>query len=481
MIDVNAPDYTNTPASDQRPLFYYQASDCITPFVSIITPYYNTGPVFQETVRSIQRMSFTHWEWLIVDDGSTTTESLTQLELLAEEEPRVRVIHQANGGPAVARNRAVKEASGRYLLQLDSDDMVEPTFVEKALWVLETQPQFAACNSRNVTFGSKNALWPHGFEKYKNCLLENWVTNQAVIRRQAFLEAGGYDERISQGHEDWDLWLNLAEAGHWGYTLPEYLTWYRYHERSRRSETEADNNRSRAFHKWLQQKHRGLASRFPHPQRESRMDIPHARITDVIPVKNPLQKPEGMKRVLFIVPWLEMGSVDKFNPDLIQLLSRRGYEFTIVSTEQAEDHWKGLFTSITPDVFCLHHFLNRGDYPRFLNYLIDTRQIDTVLVDGMEYAFQRTRQFAESRPAEKPDLELARSIAYLAVEYIRIAELTEMPGVQREAFIAGDHAQSRHPLKRRLLPFGSRRYETYKQFRRIVGRAIPYVRINEGS
>ncbi|HEU5382384.1 MAG TPA: glycosyltransferase family A protein, partial [Ktedonobacteraceae bacterium] len=164
MIDVNQPDYTNTPASERRPSFSYTPRDYTTPTVSIITPYYNTGPVFLETARSLQRMSFAHWEWVIVDDGSTNTQSLAQLERMQAEEPRVRVLHQANSGPGTARNRAAREARGRYLLQLDSDDLVEPTFVEKALWVLETQPQFAVCNSRTVTFGTKNYLWPFGFD-----------------------------------------------------------------------------------------------------------------------------------------------------------------------------------------------------------------------------------------------------------------------------------------------------------------------------
>lgn len=215
---------------------------------------------------------------------------------------------------------------------------------------------------------------------YEKSVDENPMPNHAVMRRAAYVEAGGYDEQIVAGHEDWDFWLNLAEAGLWGYTLPEYLTWYRVQERSRRVETEGDQERERAFRAWLQEKHRRLAERFPQPRWVPSLDLPDERISDEIPVKNALLKPAGMKRVLFIVPWLAVGGAEKLNLEVIEWLSRRGYEPTIVTSMPSDDPWMSLFTSITPDVFCLDRFLNRGDYPRFLKYLIDSRQIDAVVI-----------------------------------------------------------------------------------------------------
>jgi glycosyltransferase involved in cell wall biosynthesis/GT2 family glycosyltransferase len=398
VIDVKSPDYTNTPASDRRPAYHYQPREAASPFVSIITPYYNTGPVFLETVRSITRMSFAHWEWLIVDDGSTDQESLAQLERVRASDPRIRVIHQANGGPAVARNRAVVEARGRYLHQVDGDDLMEPTYLEQAIWFLETQPQFAACGSYNVTFGSKNFLWPNGFHEYEKSIQDNRMVQQCVIRRSDFLACGGYDESISYEHADWDLWLNLAEAGLWGYTLPEYLTWYRTQERSLVVEIEQDTVRAQRFRSWLWNKHAGLAERFPHPVWESSRDHPHAEVRQDIPIQNPLAKPAGTKRVLFLVPWLEMGGVDKFNLDVIRTLSRRGYEFTVVATSRAQNAWLSEFTALTPDVFCLPEFLSYADHPRFLDYLIESRQIDAVLMSNSRLAYLLTPYLRARHP-----------------------------------------------------------------------------------
>lgn len=398
MIDVKSPDYANSPASDRRPEYHYQPRDYATPLVSIVTPYYNVGPVFLETVRSIQRMSFAHWEWLIVDDGSTDPESLEQLERVRLSDPRIRVIRQANGGPAVARNRAVAEARGRYIHQVDGDDLMEPTYVEKAVWFLETQPQFAACGSYNVTFGSKNFLWPNGFHEYEASIVDNRMVQQGVIRRADFLACGGYDERISYEHADWDLWLNLAEVGLWGFTLPEYLTWYRTQERSLVVEIETNATRAQRFRAWLWAKHAGLTERFPHPVWEPSRDQPHAEVREDIPIENPLEKPAGTTRVLFLVPWLEMGGVDKFNLDLIRMLSRRGYEFTVVATGRAENAWMSAFTALTPDVFCLPQFLSYADHPRFLDYLIESRQIDAVLMSNSRLAYLLTPYLQARHP-----------------------------------------------------------------------------------
>lgn len=359
------------------------------PLVSIITPYYNLGPVFLETVMCIQRMSFIRWEWIIVDDGSTDMASIEQLQRVAAADERIKVIRQENAGPGVARNTAVAHAQAEYLLQLDADDLVEPTFVEKALWLLNTQRQFAACGAYDVTFGAKELLWPHGFQEYDESIDDNRMTNHAIIRKSAWLESGGYDQRVSYEHADWDFWLNLAEIGQWGYTIPEYLVWYRTQAQSLLIDIESNLQRAIGFRTWLRQKHKRLRSRFPRPVWDMRELDPVAALEDngLLHLTNPLLKPVGSQRVLLIVPWLEMGGADKFNIDLVRQLSQRGYQFTIVTTQRSNDPWKRQFTSLTPDVFCLPQFLRWSDYPSFISYLIESRGIDLLLVSNSSFGY----------------------------------------------------------------------------------------------
>lgn len=389
MIDPAHPDYDDTPASDLRSSYHYlPRAEGGQPLVSIITPYFNAGSVFQETIRSIQRMSMPYWEWLIVDDGSTDPASLAQLETLARMEPRVRVIHQSNQGPAAARNRGAEAATTAYLVQVDADDLIEPTFVEKALWLLETQPQFDAAGSHNVTFGAEQLLWQNGFQQYETALTkENMMTNLAVIRRSAYLACGGHDESIVTGHEDWDFWMNFAERGSWGYSIPEYLTWYRKSAGSRSYATNDNQVQADTFQRWIMAKHTGLAARFKAPRFPDSIDQEYPDVPDEAPIQNDLAKPQQITRILLIVPWLEIGGSDKFTLDFVRTLSARGYEFTIASTLASTDPWLHEFSQQTPDIFCLHRFLNPLDYPRFLNYLIDSREIDAVMITNSEMGY----------------------------------------------------------------------------------------------
>jgi glycosyltransferase involved in cell wall biosynthesis len=380
-----------------RPTMQYHSSVIAPPFVSIITAYYNAGSIFTETVRAIQRMTFTQWEWIIIDDGSTDSDSISRLADLSATDHRVRMFQQENAGPSIARNRAAREARGKYLFQIDVDDLIEPTFVETALWVLECQDQFAACGSYNVTFGGQQLLWKHGFHDNELTLTqENMMTHQVIIRRDAFLACGGYDESIIRGHEDWDLWLNLARAGYWGYTIPEFLTWYRNQPNSRRAETAGENHH--AFHAWLRKKHDGLLQRFPTASWIPSTELPHDTVRVDIPFDNPLTKPDGSTRVLFLVPWLTVGGADKFNLDLIRSLSKDGYEFTIAATLKSDHPWLHQFSLLTPDIFCLNDFLHYADYPRFLDYLIESRQIDAILISNSELGYSLIPYFRARHP-----------------------------------------------------------------------------------
>lgn len=388
MIDPQNPDYASTPISPDRPPgFYRPGGGSGGPQVSIITPAFNTGPVFQETVTCIRRQSFQNYEWIIVDDGSTDPQFLSRLAELEAQDARVRVIHQENRGPGAARNRAVQEACADYICQLDSDDLIEPTFIEKCLWALISNPQYSFCNSYAVGFGDRAYLWPMGFERGAEFLQENRVSPHAVIRRAAHIETGGYDETIRHGHEDWDYWLNLAEKGHWGYTIPEYLLWYRWRANSRVWETLADPARHNAFRVFLRRKHAALTERtFPNPQ--PHYSMPFERVCDELILQNPLGKPVGRKRILMILPWMTMGGSDKFTLDLVAQLSGSGYDITIATTVDGPSPWLYEFARYTPDIFVLHHFLRPADFPRFLRYLIESRQIDIVFLSHSFLGYQ---------------------------------------------------------------------------------------------
>jgi glycosyltransferase involved in cell wall biosynthesis len=387
MIDASQPDYANHPASSaRRPYRPSLLSERPPANISLLTPFYNTGTVFLETVRSVLGQSFLDWEWIIVDDGSTHADALDLLENVAKEDGRIRVFRQTNQGPGAARNKAFEHSTARYVCLLDSDDLLEPTFLEKAIWFLESQPAFSFCNSWTVHFGERQFLWTVGFERGAEFLKGNSGPPIAVIRSEAFLAAGGFDESIRHGHEDWDFWLRLATAGHWGHTLPEYLAWYRVSENGRFAQVAADRSASRNFLELIKQKHAGLNKQFPSP--EFRPAIPYESPEDVVPFANHFDRTSSSPSILFLIPWMVTGGADRVNLDWIGGLVQRGFHVSVCATLKAQHEWFAEFAALTPDVFILPNFLHLSDIPRFIVYLIRSRNIDTVLISHCTLAYQ---------------------------------------------------------------------------------------------
>lgn len=387
-FDPERPDYALTPVSPLRPRRDYRPADlAATPVVAIVTPFFDTGAVFHETAESVFRQSLQQWEWIIVDDGSTDPVALRILDEYARKDPRIRVIHQANQGPGAARNRGSREARAELLYYLDSDDLLEPTALEKMAWHLATHPEWSFTAGFSVAFGSREYLWRNGFHDGRGFLEENLATGRALVRKSAHQALGGYDEANRKGMEDWDFWLKAAARGRWGSTVPEFLDWYRRRDTGRGHwENIVQKEKGRAFRANLQRLYPTLwKDGFPRievnrPQLFSSVEAP-------VPFTNRLTS--SRSRLLFLVPHFEMGGADKFNLDLIQQLQdRHGYEVTVVATRRSAHPWRCEFERLTPDVFVLHNFLHVSDFPLFLRYLVESRRPDVVCLSHSLLGYQ---------------------------------------------------------------------------------------------
>jgi glycosyltransferase involved in cell wall biosynthesis len=126
------------------------------PTVSVVIPCYNSRRFLEQTVDSVRAQRFAGWELLLVDDGSTDGTS-ELVERLADE-PRIRALHQQNGGVARARNHGLRAAApeSRYVIFLDHDDVWEPDALELLVAALEAQP------SAPAAFGLARYVTPNG-------------------------------------------------------------------------------------------------------------------------------------------------------------------------------------------------------------------------------------------------------------------------------------------------------------------------------
>jgi len=200
-----------------------------SPTVTVIVPAFNAAAHLGRTLASLRAQTFRDFEAVVIDDGSTDGTAALAAEVAAKD-PRFRLIRQANGGVAAARNRGLAEARGRYLANLDADDLWRPQFLARAVAALEAAgPGAAFAFARTRWIGPDDALlddarldgWGQSHPasvNYRELLLRNPVGNgSASLMRTAHVRrVGGYDEALVRDYgngEDWLLSLQLARSG----------------------------------------------------------------------------------------------------------------------------------------------------------------------------------------------------------------------------------------------------------------------------
>lgn len=205
-----------------------------TPVVSVIIPAFNAAPFITATVESALGQSFRSIEVVVIDDGSSDG---TAAQLRGIEDPRLIVIRQSNKGAPAALNKAIGMARGVFIAFLDHDDLWLESKIERHMAAFAQHPELTATFSwyglidepgRRIHVGTPHWRGPIEFRQ----LLEDFVigcTSSLVMRREAILEAGGFDERFPRCH-DFDLVLRVSLRRRGSIcSIPEELTLYRRH------------------------------------------------------------------------------------------------------------------------------------------------------------------------------------------------------------------------------------------------------------
>lgn len=199
--------------------------------VSIIMPCYNDGQYIEEAVASLRAQTYAPLELILVDDGSDDSNTLKAINHL--QFPHLKKLHTNHIGPSAARNHGIAAAQGKYILPLDADDKIEPTYVEKAVAILEEKQEIGIVYCYADFWGKRTGPWQLPEYTLKEMLLGNVIFTSAMFRKADWTEAGGYRTAMESGLEDYDFWLSLLELGREVYQIPEVLFHYRIKAASR--------------------------------------------------------------------------------------------------------------------------------------------------------------------------------------------------------------------------------------------------------
>ena len=201
------------------------------PIISVVIPFYNSGKYIEQTIITVLNQTFPYYEVLIVDDGSKDEESLKKLEEIEKMDARIKVFHKQNEGLAATRDFGAIHSSEctKYLMFLDDDDLIEPTFFECAYWTLETNKEASWAYADSVGFGTMEYTWNKYFNSDKLKKV-NELISEAFVRKSDFNEVKGYELREKAVNEDWNFWLKLLSKGKYPVHMSFYGQWYRRKE-----------------------------------------------------------------------------------------------------------------------------------------------------------------------------------------------------------------------------------------------------------
>jgi glycogen synthase len=202
------------------------------PLVTVVIPYYRMAEFVEDTVRSVAAQTYPAVEVLIVNDGSFGEDDRI-LETLATRYD-LSVISQPNSGLGAARNLGFGQARGRYVLPLDADNMIEPTFLERCVDVLEADRRVAYVTAWSTyvdEVGEPLGNGTIGYQPIGNesplIASDNIAGDAAAVIRRRLFDLGFRFSQDLTSYEDWHFYLELHRAGHFGLVIPERLLDYR--------------------------------------------------------------------------------------------------------------------------------------------------------------------------------------------------------------------------------------------------------------
>lgn len=207
------------------------------PHVSVVMGVYNGERFLGEAVESILNQTFTDFEFIIVDDGSTD-DAWQILTAYAARDDRIRLLrNKANRGVAYSANKGIACARSEYIARMDADDISHPERLARQIHLMATHPEVGLLGGSTQAIDRhgniSSRLWQcpaeHGLIKWRMCFEGPFVNVTTMMRRDLYEQVNGYDIEMGSNAEDYELWQRLSKITRFA-NLPEVLAYVRQYE-----------------------------------------------------------------------------------------------------------------------------------------------------------------------------------------------------------------------------------------------------------
>lgn len=382
-MDNNFFDFSLEPGKELKEKREYLNKQTV---VSVVVPFYNDKQYIRQSVNAILNQTFPYYELLIIDDGSKDEESLKELESVEKLDPRIKVFHKQNEGLAATRDYGAKQASKetKYLLFVDSDDLIEPTFMECAYWTLETNKKASWAYTDVVGFEGQEYTWNKWFDSNRMKKINDLVSMN-MIRKEDFWSVGGYGLREKGVNEDWNMWLKLIAKGKYPVRMNFYGFWYRRKVNSGELlKSRQNKRRSLEIINQTASTIKKKVTAIQYPKKDDyNWDILLDNYDDVV---IPEQKNNNKINILMLIPWMTVGGADKFNLDFLRLIDKNRFNVTVITSEPQVNVYRQEFEKYA-EVFDLTTFIDKKYWLAFLNYIIKSRNINFIFNTNSRFGY----------------------------------------------------------------------------------------------
>lgn len=353
------------------------------PIISVIIPFYNDKKYIEQSVNCILNQTFPYYEILIIDDGSKDEESLKKLEEVSKIDKRIRVFHKSNEGLAATRDYGATKSSKtcKYLMFIDSDDLLEPTFMECAYWTLETNKDAAWAYSDSIGFESQIYTWNKWFDSEKMKKV-NELLAISMVRKSDFNRVNGYGLREKAINEDWNFWLKLLGHDRYPIHMSFYGMWYRRKETGELKNASKNQKRTLEIIEGTASKITKRVNAIQYPKYDYNYDL----LSDKIDIITPKCVDNNKINILMILPWMITGGADRFVLDLVSNLDKNKFEITILTTEPNKNVLRQQFEE-NATVYDLTSFLSQKYWLSFINYIIEKNNINLIFNTNSKFGY----------------------------------------------------------------------------------------------
>lgn len=362
------------------------------PIISVVIPFYNSGKYIEQTIITVLNQTFPYYEVLIVDDGSKDEASLKKLEEIEKMDTRIKVFHKHNEGLAATRDFGARHSSEctKYLMFLDDDDLIEPTFFECAYWTLETNKEASWAYADSVGFGTMEYTWNKYFNSDKLKKV-NELISEAFVRKSDFNKVKGYELREKAVNEDWNFWLKLLSKGKYPVHMSFYGQWYRRKETGELKKASDNQKRSLEIINETASKITKEINAIQYPRYQYNYEIIPEEVPNLL-IPTAKYSEDGITNILFIIPWMITGGADLFNLNLIKGLDKKKFKVTIITTEPNKNVLRQYFeqdndNNKIANVYDLTSFLDQKYWLAFIKYIIEKENINIILNSNSKFGY----------------------------------------------------------------------------------------------